>query len=96
MKNTFLHQRKHSSFNYSHTLLIALLFFNTAFCQNTAITIDTNKRYQTIEGFGGFNTLSIWNNAPNEKKYDLIVNDLGYPSCASSFRLLSTHQRQRL
>lgn len=62
-----------------------LPFFPLMFClcvsvnaqQKILLNIDTTKTFQTIEGFGAFNTLSLWNNISDEKKYDLVVHDLG-------------------
>ena len=45
--------------------------------EKVTITIDTGKAFQTIEGFGAFNTISQWRHETAEKKYDLLANDLG-------------------
>jgi O-glycosyl hydrolase len=45
--------------------------------EKVTITIDTGKTFQTIEGFGAFNTISQWRHETAEKKYDMLAGDLG-------------------
>lgn len=42
-----------------------------------ALRIDPDTVYQTIEGFGAFNTIRFWRDETYDNKYDLIANDLG-------------------
>ncbi len=58
-------------------LLFSFLLSFSSDAQTHAIKVDTNKTYQTMEGFGAFNTLSFWKNISNEKKFSMVVNDLG-------------------
>ncbi len=73
-------------YNINNTICqYGLPFFSLMFClclsvnaqQKNLLTIDTTKTFQTMEGFGAFNTLSSWKNISDEKKYDLVVHDLG-------------------
>ncbi len=50
---------------------------NTIAQNQITLTIDTNKVFQTIEGFGAFNTISQWKKESPSAKYDLLANDLG-------------------
>jgi len=45
--------------------------------ENTSLTIDEQKTFQVIEGFGAFNTLSFWQNRSDTAKYRLLADDLG-------------------
>src|SRR5450432_3763273 len=59
-------------------MTMVLLLSAGADCQNLCrIQVDTNKTFQVMEGFGGFNNLEAWKNKSDEEKCNFLVNDLG-------------------
>lgn len=57
------------------------------------LSIDQNKTYQTIEGFGAFNTMSFWADTPYNEKYDFVADDMGLS--IMRFELPPTFQEEK-
>ena len=45
--------------------------------QTAVLTIEPDVTFQTIEGFGAFNTISFWKDDDYEKKIDFLAGDMG-------------------
>ena len=65
----------------SALLFIAVIFTlpscNSESRQGISISYDPDSTYQTMEGFGAFNTLSFWKNESYDNKLDMVAEDLG-------------------
>ncbi len=59
-------------------VLVALLpACSPSVTPDAALSFDPDSTYQTIEGFGAFNTLSFWKDEPYAQKLDMVTGDLG-------------------
>jgi O-glycosyl hydrolase len=57
--------------------MLCLAALHAAAQEKVRLTIDSSQQFQTIEGFGAFNTISQWKGEPREKRYDMLASDLG-------------------
>ena len=63
-------------------LLVAFSFLTNGISsihadRKAILIVDPELSYQTIEGFGAFNTISFWKNEDYDKKIDFLANDMG-------------------
>ncbi|MDD4227560.1 MAG: glycoside hydrolase [Mariniphaga sp.] len=80
------------------SLLGLLILFILSGCKtypesSAQLSIQEDQTYQTMEGFGAFNTLSFWDHATYEEKYDLLAHDMGLS--IMRFELPPTFQEEK-